>query len=236
MVIVVFKGKTRTRDIVYSMCSAYVTTTTPNGFAKMSRRPAATKSSTKDKQPPSTFDKTATIADTTSLSGVHMLNIGASTVIHPRTTILTHSAPVRIGAHCLISDLSTIGITTPTHNPQNKRHSHAVIIEDYVIIEPGCIVEGCVGEGSILEAGAKIKRGAVVGRFCRVPPLGVVEEGEVVEDDQVALGFPLGRRVEGITDKGRELRVLVGGMRGVCEAALLVKSGRVAKIEGSKAS
>ncbi|KAI9770445.1 MAG: hypothetical protein M1840_003331 [Geoglossum simile] len=200
----------------------------------MSRRPAATKSSPKDKQPPSTFDKTATIADTTSLSGVHMLNIGASTVIHPRTTILTHAAPVRIGAHCVISDVCTIGISSPTFRAQNKRHSHAVIIEDYVIIEPGCVVEGCVGEGSVLEAGAKVRRGAVVGRFCRVPPLAVVDEGDVVADELVALQSPLPRRLECITERGRELRVLVGSMRASCEAALLVKSGRVAKIEDSK--
>ncbi|KAH0564853.1 hypothetical protein GP486_001761 [Trichoglossum hirsutum] len=202
----------------------------------MSRKPAASKSSSKDKgssRPPSTFHHTAVIADTTTISGIHTLHVGASTVIHPRTTILTHSAPVQIGSHCLISDLSTIGICTPTFSPKNKRASHAVNIGDHVIIEPGCVVEGCVGDGTVLEAGAKVGRGAVVGNWCRVPPLGIVGEGQCVQDGEVVLGGVLGSRKDGVSTVGRELRGVVGAMRGDCEASLLTKSGRTAKITGS---
>ncbi|KAI9780765.1 MAG: hypothetical protein M1839_006553 [Geoglossum umbratile] len=196
----------------------------------MSRKPTNTKSSTKDKLPPLTFDKTTTIADTASISGVHNLTIGANTVINPRVTITTHTAPVHIGAYCLISELSSIGISTPTHNPDNARHSQPVTIEDHVIIEPGCVIEGCIGEGAVLEAGARVKRGAVVGKYCRVPPRGVVEEGEVLATGIVVMELPLARRVESTTFGVKEVRRVMGVLRGQCEAALMAKSGRLAKL------
>ncbi|KAH0544542.1 hypothetical protein FGG08_001314 [Glutinoglossum americanum] len=198
----------------------------------MSRKPAATKSSSKEKEPspPSTFHETTVLADTTNISGIHNVYVGANTVIHPRVNILTYSAPVRIGRHCLISDLSTIGICTPTFNPKNKRASHAVIIDSHVIIEPGCVVEGCVGEGTILEAGAKVGRGASVGSYCRVAARGVVAEGEFVGDGEVVLGGGLGKRTEAFTEFGRDLRFLIGVRRGECEMALLKKSGRTITI------
>jgi dynactin-6 len=198
----------------------------------MSRKPTVTKSSSKEKEPrpPATFHQTTVLADTITMFGIHNLHVGAATVIHTRTNILTYSSPVHIGTNCLISDLCTIGICTPTFSPKNKRASHAVRIGNYVTIEPGCIVEGCVGTGSVLEAGAKVGRGAMVGNWCRISAHGVVGEGECVEEGEVVLGSGLGRRKEGINTVGREVRAMIGEKRRKCEAELLVKSGRVVNI------
>ena len=103
-------------------------------------------------------------------------------------------------------------------------------IGDHVIIEPGCVVEGCIGDGTVLEAGAKVGRGAVVGKWCRVAPLGVVGEGECVGDGEIVLGGALGRRKDGVSMMGRDVRRVVGAMRGECEAGLLTKSGRTVRI------
>ena len=39
----------------------------------------------------------------------------------------------------------------------------SVVLEDDVVLEPACSVQGVVGKGSCVEAGARVGRGAAVG-------------------------------------------------------------------------
>ena len=85
-----------------------------------------------------------------------------------------------------------------------------------MIIESGATVEArSVGDYSIIEAGAKVGKGARIGGYCKICAKVEVPEGGVVEDGMVVWGDGWGeRRME---EEGKGLRS--PGMReGMVEA------------------
>ena len=65
-----------------------------------------------------------------------------------------------MGKACILSERSTVGLQAPSTN-----QPEGVIIEDYVVLEVGAVVEAKrVGEGSVIEINARVGKGAVIGK------------------------------------------------------------------------
>jgi dynactin-6 len=116
-------------------------------------------------KPPTSFSSNTVVSDTASLTGTKLISIRGDTIIHPRAKIISTIAPVSIGSYSIISERGTVGLQSVSND-----QPEGVVIEDYVIIEVGAVVEAKrVGEGSVIEINAKVGKGAVVGKV-RMPP------------------------------------------------------------------
>ncbi len=177
---------------------------------------------------PVSFALGLTISDGAILTGTHMITIASDTVIHPRAKILSTHGPVTIGRNCILSERSSLGLSTASAS-----QTEGTVIEDGVILEVGAIVEAkSVGEGSLIEINARVGKGAVIGKVCntcpraerililivrqhcKIGPLCTVDDSEVVPDYTVIYGSGL-RRVDhsGVEDLklkmvGRQVDVL----------------------------
>lgn len=113
-------------------------------------------------KPPISFAPAVSISDSASLVGTKLITVGSDTVIHPRAKLIASYGPVTVGKACILSERSAIGLQSPSND-----QPEGAVIEDYVIVEVGAIVEAKrVGEGSIIEINAKVGKGAVVGKVC----------------------------------------------------------------------
>jgi carbonic anhydrase/acetyltransferase-like protein (isoleucine patch superfamily) len=121
---------------------------------------------------------TATLFSSTEVSGDVV--IGPGSIIGPGVKIVGDArGPVRIGAGVQIL------ANTVLHLPPDN----ALVLEDGVIIGPGCMVHGChVGAGTVVEPGAILCDGSRLGRGC------LVSAGSLV---RALASFPDGARVEG---------------------------------------
>ncbi|QSQ22003.1 UDP-3-O-(3-hydroxymyristoyl) glucosamine N-acyltransferase [Pyxidicoccus parkwayensis] len=121
---------------------------------------------------------TATLFSTAEVSGDVV--IGAGCIIASGVKIVGDSdGPVRIGSGVQILS------NTVLHLPQGS----TLVLEDGVIIGPGCMVHGShVGAGTVVEPGAILCEGSRLGRGC------LVTAGSVVGP---MASFPDGARVEG---------------------------------------
>jgi dynactin-6 len=112
-------------------------------------------------KPPVSFTPTMIIADNASLTGTHRITIGANTVVHPRAKLTSAHAPITIGDNCIISERSSTGF-------QSRAAEYEVegaVLGNGVVVEPGAVVEAKeVGEGCVIEANAKIGKGAILGK------------------------------------------------------------------------
>lgn len=117
-------------------------------------------------KPPISFAPAISISDSASLVGTMLITIRSDTVIHPRAKVISSFAPVTVGNACILSERSAVGLQSPSDD-----QPEGVVIEDYVVIEVGAIVEAkYVGEGSIIEINARVGKGAVIGKVCMICP------------------------------------------------------------------
>ncbi|PYH94726.1 hypothetical protein BO71DRAFT_324844, partial [Aspergillus ellipticus CBS 707.79] len=191
-------------------------------------------------RPPITAHPTATISDSTIFQGTHAISIGAGTIIHPRTRILSHDGPIIIGNGCVISEKSVIGapLPVPSHpsNPLNKplpstsgnsggsgsggvgssspiptRLSNTVLIGPGAQIHPGSVLHSAV----TIDALAVVGRRAVVGAHSKVCAGCEVVPGGNVREWMVVWGvgggFGQRRRARGV---GKVVGVAAGGAGG----------------------
>ena len=119
-----------------------------------------TASSSQTPKAPTSLSSHCTISDTATLTGTNLITIRGDTVIHPRAKIISTYAPVSVGNCCILSERSNVGLQSASDN-----QSEGVIVEDYVVVEVGAIVEAKrVGEGSLIEVNARLGKGSVVGK------------------------------------------------------------------------
>jgi dynactin-6 len=112
-------------------------------------------------KPLTSLSSTLVIADNASLTGTHLITLGSSTVVHPRTKLNSTYGPIKVGSSCIIGERSSIGLQSEPKQEQQE----GVVIENGVIVEAGAVVEGRkIGEGSLIEVQAKIGKGAMVGK------------------------------------------------------------------------
>lgn len=112
-------------------------------------------------KPPTSLAPSLVIADLASLTGTHLITLGAKSVVHPRTRLNSTYAPITVGSNCILSERSSIGLQDPLSTGQEQ----GVVIGDFVIIEAGAVVEAQrIGDGSLIEVNAKIGKGAILGK------------------------------------------------------------------------
>ena len=111
-------------------------------------------------KPTTSIRPTAVISDVATLSGSHLITIGDNTVLHPRCKINAANAEVTIGKACIIGERCSIGLSELS----DTEIGH-VTIGDYVVVEPGAVVEANqVGTGTLIEVYAKIGKRSSVGK------------------------------------------------------------------------
>ena len=98
-----------------------------------------------------------------------------------------------------------------------------------MIIESGAVVEAArIGDYSIIEAGAKLGKGCVVGEGCKVCSLVTVPEGGEVGDGMVVWGegWDQRRREGGMGANGEGRRVRREGVQGLGEVYRRLWTGK----------
>ncbi|HKA86779.1 MAG TPA: DapH/DapD/GlmU-related protein [Haliangiales bacterium] len=108
--------------------------------------------------------------------------IGGGSIIGAGVKILGDShGPVRIGARVQILENSVLHLL-----PDNE-----LILEDDVIVGPGCMIHGCrIGAGSVVEPGAIVCDFSRLGRGCIVRAGAVVKQRSEFGDGVAVDGFP----------------------------------------------
>ena len=168
----------------------------------MTTRPAPVnrQSASKPSGPPLKAHTSALISSSASLTGHHPITLGSHAILQLRSHLLSAGGPIDIGEGCIISERASIGLST-TSLPDVKADNEAsagVRLAQGVLIDPGATVEAAsLGAFTIVEAGAKIGRGVVIGRNCKICAQVEVADGDTVGDNVVIFGNGCGqRRVE----------------------------------------
>ena len=137
--------------------------------------------------------ESAYLFDTAEVTGDVI--IGENSIIASGVKIIGDShGPVRIGNNVQILENTVLHLL-----PDNQ-----LIIEDNVIIGPGCIIHGTtIGEGSVIESGAIICDYSKLGKNTLVKSGSLVKQRSQFEDNAILLGFPAKEvgRVEGRLEK-----------------------------------
>lgn len=119
------------------------------------------------------------------------VTVGAKTIIGAGVKIIGDShGPIRIGSNVQILENTVLHLL-----PDNE-----LIIEDDVIIGPGCVVHGChIGRGSVIEPGAIICDNSKLGSNTLVKAGSVVKQKSHFPEKVVVEGFP-GVIIESLTE------------------------------------
>ena len=145
-------------------------------------------------KPPTDLSPTCNIADVAVLVGTHKITIAPLAILQPRARLVSTYEPIYIGEGCIIGEKATVGILSkPT--PTSPSDNTGVTLSQNVNISLGATVEArFIGEGSTIEAGATVGRDTVIGKYCKVVPLGVLPPGTVLPDYTVVYGYNQQRR------------------------------------------
>ena len=127
-----------------------------------------------------TVSESAFLFDTAEITGDVI--IGDNTKIASGVKIIgnTHG-PVRIGNNVQILENTVLHLL-----PDNE-----LVINDNVIIGPGCIIHGTnIGENSIIESGAIVCDYSTLGKNTTVKSGSLVKQRSLVNDNEIVEGFP----------------------------------------------
>lgn len=123
--------------------------------APSSKRPTATPSEPVAK-PSCKIHSLAIIADKAQLTGTHTVELAEGSILHPYCKIKAENGNVIIGKNSIINEAAVVGVS---------QGSGDVVIGDEVNIEASSIIEAkAIGDGTSIEAKAKIGRGAIIGK------------------------------------------------------------------------
>lgn len=96
--------------------------------------------------------------------------MGAKAVLHPHSRVVSAAGPVEIGEGVIIWERATIGINEDEVD-EDEEDEDIEIGSKFIMLERNCIVESgatvaakLVGEGTTIEAFAKIGEGSVIGK------------------------------------------------------------------------
>ena len=127
-----------------------------------------------------TVAESAVLFDSAELTGD--IVVGERTIIGAGVKVIGDShGPVRIGDDVQILENTVLHLL-----PHND-----LIVEDGVVIGPGCMIHGChLGAGTIVEPGAIVCDFSTLGRSCVVRAGAVVKQRSQFDDFAVVDGFP----------------------------------------------
>lgn len=127
-----------------------------------------------------TISESAYIYDSAEITG--NVTVGDNSVIASGVRIIGNShGPVKIGNNVQILENSVLHLL-----PDNE-----LIIEDNVIIGPGCIIHGTtIGSNSIVESGSIICDYSRLGKNTLVKSGSLVKQRDIFSDNDILEGFP----------------------------------------------
>ena len=153
--------------------------------------PTARQSTPKRADPPIISHSTALVSPSASLTGNYEITLGPNTVIQLRSHLSSVAGPIKIGEDCVIHERASIGLLS-ADVPQIQRDDRSISgisLGQGVLIEPEAMVEAMsIGAFTVIETGAKIGRGAVVGKNCKICACAEVREEEVIGDNVIVFG------------------------------------------------
>lgn len=123
---------------------------------------------------PTSVHSTALIAGHAVLTGTNLITVGPRAVVHPYARINSTNGPIILGEASVIWEGAVIGApsgdksSVPSDSTKKETDAgQGVDLGRYVVVECGAVVEAAsIGEGTLIEADAKIGKGAVVGKVC----------------------------------------------------------------------
>ncbi|CAK1364697.1 hypothetical protein CB0940_08354 [Cercospora beticola] len=131
-------------------------------------------------RPPCKIHPSAVVSEKAQITGTHTVELCEDSVLHPHSKIKAERGIVYIGKRTIICGATTVGVLEGEGN---------VIVGDEVTIEAGAVVEAkSVGDGTVIEAKAKIGRGAVIGKHCKITPLSEISADEQLPDYTIVYG------------------------------------------------
>lgn len=168
----------------------------------MTARPSVTtRVSTSKVGPPVQYTSTTLISASASLTGSQTISLGPNVIIQIRARLNTIYGPINISENCIINERATIGMLSPPASTKADDPA-GVSLAPGVVIESGATVEAAsIGAYTIIEAGAKVGRGAVIGDHCKVCAGVQLAEGAVVGNGMVVYGSGWG---EWRSEQGRQ--------------------------------
>jgi dynactin-6 len=141
-----------------------MTSTTSDAVRRTSKRVSTTSSAVKA---PTSIDPTAIIANHATLTGIYPIKIGPRAVIHQYAKIVSGDGPIEIGEGCIVWEKAVVGGASEDE-ARTGDAERGVTLGLNVVVESQASVEAkSVGEGTIIEAFAKVGEGAVVGKVWR---------------------------------------------------------------------
>ena len=119
-------------------------------------------------KPPTVISSSCVIAETATLIGTGLITISSNAVLHPRAKIVSIHGPVTLNDGCIVCERASVGLLTAEED-EDAPAIVGVTLEKNVIVEAAATVEASyIGEGTIIECGAKIGRGALLGKVFRL--------------------------------------------------------------------
>ena len=148
-------------------------------------------SASKVSGPPLVSHSTALVSASATLTGSHQITLGPNAIIQLRSHLSSTLGPIDISEDCIIDERASVGLLSPSF-PRSQTDNGLILgvsLGRSVLIGPGATVEATsIGDFTVVETGAKIGRGAVIGRNCKICAQMEVREEEVIGDDVVIFG------------------------------------------------
>ena len=170
----------------------------------MTARPSVTTrvSTSRGLGPPVQYSSTTLVSASAILTGSQPISLGPNVILQIRARINSAYGPINISENCIINERATIGMLSPPASTQAEDDPAGVSLAPGVVIESGATVEAAsIGAYTIIEAGAKLGRGAVIGEDCKVCAGVQLREGAVVGNGMVVYGSGWG---EWRSEQGRQ--------------------------------
>ena len=138
-------------------------TSTSDAARRSSKRVSALPSIPKA---PTSIDSSAVVANHAVLTGIYPIAIGPRAVLHPYAKIISGDGPIEIGGGCNIWEKAVVGSGNAAEEDAKRTEQvMKIVLGPNVVVESGAVVEAeSVGEGTIIEAFAKVGDGASVGK------------------------------------------------------------------------
>lgn len=182
----------------------------------MSERPNIHRAATsKAGLPPIHSSPTTLIHPTVSLSGTYPITLGPNVIVQLRTHLMSTCGSLSIGQDSIIGEKAALGQNTPTATSSDYE-SRGIEIGSNVLIEGRATVEAAsIGAYTIIETGAKVGKGAVIGEHCKICAKVEIGEAEMIENDMVVYGNRWDER--SIEKEGRGLGGIERARKGMME-------------------
>lgn len=166
-------------------------------MATSSHHRSATSTAAPLVRPRCTIHPTAIIGEKAQLIGPHNIDLGENVIIQPHAQIRAEHGNVSIGRNSTVAERAVVGV-----EKGGDEEGGDVIIGANVSIEGSAVVEAfSIGDGSVVEVKSKVRKGAVLGKWCKVAAMSTVEPGEELQDFVVVFGD--GKQRIDATMKGR---------------------------------